>query len=237
MEPYLDGTWTFGTAKLLSRDGKWYLHIPVSKEIPKLQDSKIRNITGVDLGINFLAVSYDSKGKTAFYPGRRVKQKRARYSQLRRELQRRKTSSARRRLKAIGQRENRWMSDVNHQVSKALVKSQPQGTLFVLEDLAGIRQRTERVRRKHRYVSVSWAFYDLRQKVTYKAELNGSKVLAVDPKYTSQSCPKCGHRAKANRDRKRHIFVCENCRYSSNDDRIGAMNLYQKGIQYLGTVT
>lgn len=87
-----------------------------------------------------------------------------------------------------------------------------------------------------RYEIVSWSFYDLRQKIEYKAKLNGSKVVAVDPKYTSQTCPKCGHVEKGNRDKKRHIFVCQNCGYHSNDDRIGAMNLHRKGIEYLSAV-
>lgn len=43
------------------------------------------------------------------------------------------------RLRLIGQRENRWMSDVNHQVSKALVKSAGKNALVVLEDLTGDR--------------------------------------------------------------------------------------------------
>ena len=67
----------------------------------------------------------------------------------------RHTPSSRRRLKAIGQRENRWMQDINHQVSKALVENNPKHTLFVLEDLSGIRNATERVKTKYRYVSVS----------------------------------------------------------------------------------
>lgn len=92
-----------------------------------------------------------------------MKQKRANYSKLRKELQMRQTSSSRRRIKAIGGRENRWMQDINHQVSKALVKNNPKHTLFVLEDLSGIRNATERVKTKDRYVSVSWSFYDLEQ--------------------------------------------------------------------------
>lgn len=58
-------------------------------------------------------------------------------------------------------------------------------------------------------------------------------VIAVNPKYTSQQCPKCGHIEKANRNKKQHIFCCKNCSYTSNDDRIGAMNLWNKGIQYI----
>ena len=136
-------------------------------------------------------------------------------------------------LKAIGTRENSWMRDVNHRVSKALVESNPSGTLFVLEDLSGIRKATERVRVKDRYVSVSWAYYDLEQKLTYKAALAGQKVVKVDPKYTSQRCPVCGSVDKHSRDKSNHVYKCSHCGYQSNDDRIAAMNLYQLGLEYL----
>ncbi|PSR35665.1 MAG: transposase, partial [Sulfobacillus thermosulfidooxidans] len=140
--------------------------------------------------------------------------------------------SARRRLKRLGQRENRWMTDVNHQVSKALVVRYGAQTLFVLEDLTGMRGATERVRRRDRYTSVSWAFYQLRQMLEYKATLYQSRTIAVDPRYTSQTCPHCGHVARGNRDKRRHRFACQQCHYRSNDDRIGAMNLHRQGIEY-----
>lgn len=234
MEKYFDhDAYSFGTAKLVKKHGKYFLHIPVTTDVPKSQNSDICNVVGVDRGINFVVATYDSKHKSGFVSGKAIKQKRAKYKELRKELQQRQTPSARRRLKAIGQRENRWMQDVNHQVSKALVESNPKHTLFVLEDLSGVRSATERVHRKDRYVSVSWSFYDLEQKLKYKAALNESSVINVDPRYTSQTCPICGHTEKANRNKKRHIFCCESCGYSSNDDRIGAMNLYRMGINYL----
>ena len=124
---------------------------------------------------------------------------------MRKELQKKQTSSARKRLKEIGQRENRYMTDVNHCITKALVTKYPRGTLFVLEDLTGVRNATEKVRIRNRYVSVSWAFYQFRQMLEYKAELYGHKV----------------------------IFCCKNCSYKSNDDRIGAMNLYRMGVTHL----
>ena len=236
MEKYFDNTWKFGTATLVCRNKKFYLHIPMSKDIPELQDSEITNIMGIDLGINFLATTYDSQGKTKFYNGRHVKHKRSKYKKTRQDLQKRQTASARRRLKQIGQRENRWMSDVNHRITKALVEQCPKGTLFVLEDLTGVRNATERVCLKDRYVSVSWAFYDFRMKLEYKAKLYGHKVLVVDPRYTSQTCPKCGHVDKRNRNKKLHSFTCRCCGYASNDDRIGAMNLHRKGVEYRSAV-
>ncbi|EPZ37936.1 transposase, IS605 OrfB family [Anoxybacillus ayderensis] len=129
------------------------------------------------------------------------------------------------------------MQDVNHCISKALVERYGKNTLFVLEDLTGVRQATEKVSVNHRYEMVSWAFYDLRQKIEYKARKHQAKVIAVDPTYTSQTCPKCGHTEKANRNKKTHTFCCKTCQYTTNDDRVGAMNLQQKGIEYIVEVT
>lgn len=234
MDKYFDrDTYRFGTACLVCKQNKYYLHIPVTFDVKECELNSICNVVGIDRGINFVVATYDSKHKTGFVSGKTIKQKRAHYSKLRKQLQLRRTPSSRKRLKAIGQRENRWMQDVNHCISKALVGSNPKNTLFVLEDLTNIRSSTERVRLKDRYVSVSWSFYDLEQKLTYKAGMNQSKVIKVDPHYTSQCCPMCGHIDKSNRNKKIHLFKCKTCGYSSNDDRIGAMNLYRKGINYL----
>ncbi len=234
MSKYFDHTiYKFGTARLVNKHGKYFLHIPVTYDVEESNVSDICNVVGIDRGINFVVATYNSRHKSGFVSGKAIKQKRAGYSKLRKVLQIRRTPSARRRMKAIGQRENRWMQDVNHCVSKALVESNPKHTLFVLEDLSDVRNATERVRTKDRYVSVSWSFYDLGQKLIYKAKQNQSAVIKVSPKYTSQCCPKCGHIEQANRNKKLHLFTCKNCGYKSNDDRIGAMNLYRMGINYL----
>ncbi|MFN2926570.1 RNA-guided endonuclease TnpB family protein [Lachnospiraceae bacterium YH-ros2228] len=234
MSKYFDHTiYKFGTAKLVNKHGKYFLHIPVTYDVEESNTSDICNVVGIDRGINFVVATYDSEHKSGFVSGKPIKQKRAHYFKLRKELQMRHTPSARRRIKAIGRRENRWMQDVNHCVSKALVENNPKHTLFVLEDLTGVRNATERVRTKNRYVSVSWSFYDLEQKLIYKAKQNQSTVIKVDPRYTSQCCPVCGHIEKSNRNKRIHLFTCKNCGYQSNDDRIGAMNLYRMGISYL----
>lgn len=234
MSKYFDHKiYKFGTAKLVNKHDKYFLHIPVTYDVEESNLSDICNVVGIDRGINFVVATYDSNHKSGFVKGKSIKQKRANYSKLRKELQMRQTPSARRRIRAIGQRENRWMQDVNHCVSKALVEQNPKHTLFVLEDLSGIRNATEHVRIKDRYVSVSWSFYDLEQKLIYKAKQKQSSVIKVNPRYTSQCCPICGHTEKANRNKKIHLFACKNCGYKFNDDRIGAMNLYRMGINYL----
>ena len=62
---------------------------------------------------------------------------------------------------------------------------------------------------------------------------NGSSMLSVDPAYTSQTCPICGHVDKKSRNHEKHTFKCTACGYTTNDDRIGSMNLQRMGIEYL----
>jgi len=236
MEAYFDGSWMLGTAKLIYKRGKFFLHIPMSKEVEETTWESIHQVVGIDLGINFVATSYDSQAKCIFYPGRPIKDKRSQYKQLRKNLQQVGTPSSRSKLKRIGDRENRWMTDVNHRISKALVHRYDPNTLFVLEDLTGVRKATECVRVQDRYETVSWSFYQLRKMIEYKVHLRGAKVIAVDPRYTSQTCPKCKHKEKANRAKKKHRFRCIQCGYRSNDDRVAAMNLQRIGIEYIAEV-
>ena len=51
--------------------------------------------------------------------------------------------------------------------------------------------------------------------------MEGIKVEYVDPKYTSQICPSCGARNKAN-DRK---YKCKTCGHTEHRDKIGARNI------------
>lgn len=235
-DQYFDGTWKLGAAKLLHVNNKWYLHIAATKDIPELQNDHINNVVGLDRGLRFITNGYDSKGKSIFFNGKQLVAKRRHYKKLRAKLQSKGTKSAKRRLKKIGNRENRWMTDVNHQVTKTLVNHYGSNTLFVIEDLTGIRQTTEKVKKDKRYEQVSWAFYQFEQFLTYKANLYHDSVVKVDAHYTSQRCPKCGRINKNNRDHNKHIYICSNCDYSSNDDRIGAINIQQLGTQYVSGV-
>ena len=217
--------WKYGGAILKQYKNNYYLLLTVNKEV----ETTATNIVGVDLGLNFIATAYDGN-KTTFYSGKKVKEYRAHYKKIRRELQSKNTKSAKRRLKAINNRENRYINDVNHCISKALVNSNP-NSIFVVENLTNIRPALAKVKKKDRYYMVSWAYGDLINKLEYKALLQGNTLIKVNPKYTSQTCPICGKIDKNNRNKKLHIYKCRHCGYSSNDDRIGAMNIYAKGIE------
>ena len=152
---------------------------------------------------------------------------------VRAELQSKGTKSAKRALKRLSGRENRWMSDVNHCLSKTLVDKYGSNTLFVMEDLTDVSfdENLERRSDQQRNELRSWSFCQLEQFLTYKAETIGSQILKISLEYTSQRCPKCGRIHKANRDHDKHLYTCDCCGYQANDDQVGAMN-----IQLLGTL-
>lgn len=237
-QDYFDGSWKFGTAKLVSLKHKWYLHIPVSKELDNPFDvSNVEHVIGIDRGLRQMITTYDEKGYTAFSSGSQMMRKRRKYKELRRRLQQKNTKGSKRRLRELEHKENRWMTDVNHQLSKALIAQYGLNSLFVLEDLTGVRFATEQSHKSQRYEMVSWSFYQLEQFLSYKAKECGSHVLLVDAHYTSQRCPKCGTISKTNRNHALHLYICKNCGYSSNDDRIGAMNIQSLGTRYISGET
>ena len=227
--------WTFGGGKLVSLKGEWYFHISVTRNTEEeFSQDTVRHVVGIDRGLRFLATVYDEQGTTTFFDGQAIMQKREAFQAVRSEAQSRGTKSAKRVLKRVSGRENRWMTDVNHRVTKALVQKYGSGTLFVLEDLTGVsfneenlNQLTKTGRRQLR----SWSFYQMEQMLTYKAHEKASEIIKIKPDYTSQRCPKCGRIRKENRHHDIHEYICDCCGYRSNDDRIGAMN-----IQFLGTL-
>ena len=231
-DQYLDQTkWKFGSLKMLQLRGKWYIHLSATTAIPEFEAEQAVHVVGIDRGLRFLAACYDEKGKSILFSGQKILRKRRKYKKLRAELQAKGTKSAKRRLKKIGQRENRWMSDVNHRLTKTLIDHYGSNTIYALEDLTDVRFATEKSPKDQRYEIVSWAFYQFEQFLTYKANLNSSAAVKVPAKYTSQRCPKCGRIHKDNRDHELHLYTCDKCGYKSNDDRLAAMN-----IQFLGTL-
>lgn len=211
-----------GESDLIYHRGKWYLGVTCNVEEPTLRE--VDDWLGVDLGVVNLAT--DSDGGN--YSGDTVKGIRYRHRRLRTKLQRKGTRGAHRKLRELAGREKRFASDVNHVISKQIV-AQAKGTHrgVVLEELSGIRKRIT-VRRKQRAVLHSWAFFQLRTFIEYKARLAGIPVVAVDPRNSSRECSECGHIDKRNRP-SQSKFRCIACGYEALADFNAAINLRERG--------
>jgi putative transposase len=221
----VDPTWEMGSADLVWRRGVYYLNVTQHKDAP--EEIATDKTLGVDLGIVNLAT--DSDGQS--FTGAQVHTVRMRYHQRRRELQRVGTRSAKRRLKQLSGAEHRFQKDTNHRIAKTLVqKAMRTRKALALEDLTGIRARMKTVRRVDRYERQSWAFYQLRGFITYKAAWAGVPVHFVDPAYTSQTCSACGHCEKANRQ-SQASFLCRQCGISLHADVNAAINISRAAVK------
>src|SRR5262249_50210054 len=152
---------------------------------------------------------------------------RNRYHLRRQRLQKCGTRNAKRRIRRMGRREARFQRDTNHCISKKLVqKAAVSRKALALEDLSGIRARVT-VRHDQRYERHSWAFFQLRQFLTYKAAWAGVPVHLVDPRNTSRTCSACGHCEKANR-KSQAEFLCQRCGFAAHADENAALNISRK---------
>jgi len=207
-----------GEADLIFQNNVFYLFQTTDVEEKPLIE--VTEYIGVDLGMVKIATDSDNN----FYDGTIVEQKRKQYAKHRGSLKSKKTKNSRRRLKQVGNRENRFRKDVNHRISKQLVDTASRTCRgLALEELVNFFDKT-RVRRENRNARSSWSFRQLRTFVEYKAKIAGIPVVFVDPRNTSKTCSKCGHCSGDNR-KSQSNFVCIACHFSTNADYNAATNI------------
>lgn len=206
-----------GTLRITKKRNKYIAQIAYEKPEPiTVIEPKTM---GIDLGIKCPAVAVTSDGKVKFFGnGRENKFVRRRYKSKRKKLQKKKKMKA---VQKLGNKEQRWMKNKDHEISRQIVDFAIENHIgtIKLESLSGIRSTT-RTSRKNNHSLHSWSFYRLSQYIEYKANLAGIRVVYVDPRYTSQTCPKCGKRNHA-KDRR---YQCS-CGYHGHRDLVGARNI------------
>ena len=69
--------------------------------------------------------------------------------------------------------------------------------------------------------------YGMRMAILWALFKAGGRLILADPKYTSQTCPKCGYTSSSNRPTQAH-FGCQLCGYTENADVVGALNVLKK---------
>jgi putative transposase len=222
-----------GQADLLYRNGAFFLACTV--DAPEPAPDEASDYLGVDLGITNIAATSDGEivnQSQGVIVHAHLNTVRARYARLRSKLQKKRTKSALRLLKKRSGRERRFARDVNHCISQALVSTaKGTGRGIALENLQNIRSRVNGLprSRRHRRVLNSWAFFQLRAFIAYKAQMAGVRLVLVNPAYTSQTCSRCGHCERANRT-SQSKFLCVRCGYACHADLNAAVNISRAAV-------
>ncbi|MFE1933737.1 RNA-guided endonuclease InsQ/TnpB family protein [Streptomyces sp. NPDC059474] len=212
-----------GESDLVFRDGKWFLI--ATCEIPEAPRFEPKGFIGVDRGISNLATTSDGDN----HSGRRLGRYRRWQARKKAELQARQTRSAKQLLKKRARREARHATHINHKIARTVVAvAQRTERGLALEQLQGIRERVT-VPRDQRARQSSWPFHQLGSFIAYKAKRVGVPFIEVDPAYTSQRCPRCGHTERANRPTRDH-FRCRRCGLAGPADHVAGTNIAKRGV-------
>lgn len=175
---------------------------------------------GIDRGVYNICTT--SEGDN--YGAKDVRRVKRKYSYVRRELQKKGTRSSKRRLRAISGREERFVRDQNHCISKRLANAEDVA-VYVLEDLNSInvlKEKGSSNKTMRRWLS-NWSYADLEFKIEYKCRKNGIRVEYVDARYTSQKCFFCKTINKSSRQK--NWYRCKACGAKIMADYNAALNI------------
>ena len=226
-----------GTIKTITVEknstGKWFVCI-VCNDVLMNTLPKTNKEVGIDLGLSEFATL--SNGITIsnprFFKTSQVRLAKAqcKLSKLKevnnksQEYKRQKKIVARIHERIKNQRDN-----FIHQESRKVINSYD---LIVVEDL-----NINKMKEDGKYPSIAKgiadvAWRDFLNKLDYKAENAGRKVIKINPAYTSQTCSQCHCRKKlVLSDR---TFKCDNCKQVINRDLNASINILRLGLESLG---
>ena len=242
----IEGKYKQGSAQIcLDKKGKIELIISYSfeKDCNEILLDK-NKILGIDLGITNVAVmsvfnsssnSYDYfSWKTNVINGKELIAFRQKYYNLRKDLSSasKYASEGRcghgykakmKKVNCVKDKVANFSDTYNHKISKYIIDFAINHSCgkIQMEDLSGATSEVD-----ERFLK-EWSYYDLQQKIEYKAKENNIEVIKINPAYTSKRCNKCGCIKDKNRDCKNNQekFKCVECGHAENADINASKNI------------
>ena len=236
MQRILDGRYKICDSSI-QRKGKdvYILLVFKDNQVKQVAIDKDK-ILGIDLGIaKAVTMQVDDTKKHEFIDGGEIESFRKRVNKQRRQKQNQLKYCSENRhghgrntlLKSLNNLESKianFKDLTNHRYSKFIIDYAIEngcGTIQ-LEDLTGISSDDAFLN--------NWSYFDLQNKIKYKADEYGINVVMIRPSHTSQRCHECGYISKENRQ-SQDKFKCVNCGHTTHADLNAARNIAMKDIE------
>ncbi len=199
------------------------------------------NWLGVDVNSSRIAtsaVSLNGALKQNYY-GKEVSSKQFLFERRRAALQQLRDTSSRSKaglkLKRLGMRQRNYVRTSIWNIANQIVhQAQVLEASVAIEKLRHLRKRrgewSAGSRRKVNRIPYGF----LRHALKHVAQRHGVALVEVDPRYTSQACPYCGHTGRANWVGYAY-FKCRACGYDANRDRAASLNIALRAAQTSST--
>jgi len=217
------------TCSIIIKNGKFYVCFSC-ENIKVKKSKKTKKKVGIDMGLtSFLATS---NGELKEAPKAYWKDEKELVKSQRKVSRRVKKSKRRKKAVQIlavkHEKVANQRKDLAHKLSRELVNNYD----LIAHEKLQIRKMV-----KNRYLakSINDAGWNLFLTIlTYKVEETGKRVVAVDPKNTSQTCSKCGELREPKLKLSQRKFSCFKCDYQANRDINAARNILARA-EGLGT--
>ncbi|MEO7202993.1 MAG: transposase [Candidatus Tumulicola sp.] len=220
----------------------WYACFECERDV-RANAAAALDVIGVDRGVHVLAATSDGR---LFANPRPLGLVLTKVARLQRAIARKKRNGKNRRktaflLARLHERIACIRRDALHKVSKDIIGTAPR--VIALEDLrltaltrsakGTVEAPGRNVRAKSglNRVLLDASIGLLQQMIESKAEEAGIAVAAVDPRYSSQTCSRCGHVASESRRRRR--FACVACGFSVHADINAALEMRRRAQSVL----
>lgn len=216
---------------------KWFLYLSYGFENVVDDTLNEQNVMGVNLGLIYpVYMAFNNNRNQYYIEGGEIEAFRAQVEKRTQQRQRqgkycgdgRIGHGTQTRIKPIynaKQKVSNFRDTINHRYSRYIVDMALKHNcgIIQLENLKDIS--TDQLFLKN------WPYYDLQQKIEYKAKEKGIKVIYIEPQYTTLRCSKCGHIDDENHDSNDlTLFHCTKCGYKTNAYFNAAKNISMLGI-------
>lgn len=205
----------------------WFVSVLCELNLECVQHTS-SGIIGIDVGVANMATTWDGE-KAQFHqhqPSLSTANEKVRkyHRQLSRKIKgSRNRDKVRSKLSKAYRRVTRIRKDTLHKLSRKLVT---ENAVIALEALSPKQMSAKGGPHKRglnrSIMNQGWS--ELVRMIGYKSVETGSVLVLVDPKYTSQTCPKCQHCEKTNR-KSQSVFICNRCGFNAHADIVAAMNI------------
>jgi len=208
IEEYLNKGWNLKKGvRLIRKENQWYACLYFEKEVE--EPTIAEPIMAVDIGYRKLLT--DSEGKV--------------YGEKMKEL----TEKASRRQQG-SKRWNKTRKEIRDYIGMIInqfFKENKEVKTVVCENLKNLKKEkkgkwSKKVNRRFNL----WLYGLTLFRLSTRAEQENVSLVKVNPSYTSQRCPVCGHTEKENRKAER--FKCLQCGYEGDADHVGALNILSR---------
>lgn len=208
---------------------RYYLHLVVEYPSHTSYES-VDNVIAVDLGEIHPVTAADLEESVVFcarelrstYQGMARRLASIQYRQSRHRKGSRRYRRLQTRKRKVLAKTRRKVRDILHKVSRAFVDyavSRRVRTVVVGDIRSAARGK--RFSAVNQQKLSLWAHGILLDYIRYKLADYGIDVVLLTEAYTSQTCPRCGHRHKP----RGRVFRCPSCGFCVHRDAVGAMNL------------